>query len=140
MAEPFDSNGPGDETRRYGQYPAVDAGEELYPGEAVYVSGTGPTVERVSANGSDQVAGIVWKGADASGTKNVTIKTFGTHIARVESDATVGGTVGTHDGAAENVDAGELSVNGDEYLVLDLGTKDDPRDGASEDYAEVLKL
>lgn len=139
MAEPFDSNGPGDETRRYGQYPAVDAGEALYPGEAVYVSGSGPTVQRVSAGGGDQVAGIVWKGADASGTRNVTIKTFGTHIARVEPDATVGDTVGTH-GTSDNQDAGELGLDGDEYLVLDVGTKTDPRDDGDEDYAEVLKL
>lgn len=140
MAEPFDSNDPGDETRRYGQYVEADAGEALYAGEAVTVGSAGPTVSRVSANGSDQVMGVVWSGADGSGTNNVTVKTFGTHVALVEPDTTVGGTVGTHDGTAENVDAGELSVNGDEYLVLEVGTKTDPRDGNSEDYAEVLKL
>lgn len=140
MAEPFDSNGPGDETRRYGQYVEADASEQLEPGEAVTVDSAGPTVSRTSNNGSDQVMGVVWKGADGSGTNNVTIKTFGTHVARVEPDASVGDTVGTHDGSAENVDQAELSINGDEYLVLELGTKSDPRDGNDEDYAEVLKL
>lgn len=144
MAEPFDSNDPGDETRRYGDYVHGDAGEALYPGEAVYVSGTGPTYSAVRGNGqSDQVAGVVYaldEGDNVSGTNNLTVKTHGTMVARVEPDASVGDTVGSHDGTSENVDPGELSVNGDEYLVLDVGTKADPEDGADEDYAEVLKL
>jgi hypothetical protein len=144
MAEPFDSNGPGDETRRKGMYVYGDAAEALYPGEAVYVSGTGPAYSAVRGNGqSDQVAGVVWaldEGDNVSGTNNVTVKTYGTHIARVEPDASVGDTVGTHDGTSENVEAGELSVNGDEYLVLDVGTKSNPNGGSDQDYAEVLKL
>lgn len=137
MAEPFDSNGPGDETRRYGQYIDGDAGGELLPGEAVDVTAAGPTFN-THASGN-QVAGVVWKGADAAGSDNVTVKTFGTHVARVTTNAAVGGTVGSHSGTDADFTSGDLSADGDEYLVLDLGSKTDAN-GNTHDYAEVLKL
>lgn len=137
MAEPFDSNGPGDETRRYGQYVDGDSDETLHPGEAVDVASSGPTFSR-HENGN-QVAGIVYVGG-SGGTDDTTVKTFGTHVAKVTSNASVGGTVGSHGGSDADWETGDLSADGDEYLVLDTGTKSDPRDGNDEDYAEVLKL
>lgn len=136
MAEPFDSNDPGDEGWRFAQYYHVQAAEDLYNGEAVTINSSGHAT-RVSANGSDSVDGVVYN-QPASGSQT-TIKVSGSHIARVEPDVSAGDTCGTHDGSAENVDAGELSVNGSDYVALEVGTKTDPRDGNNEDYALVVK-
>lgn len=125
---------PGDEASRYGHYIYVDAAEDLYAGEAVTIDSNGEAT-RVAANGTDEVAGIAYINANQG--EEVTIKTNGPVLASVEPDASQGDSVGTHDGSAENVDAGELSVNGDEYVVLNVGTKSDPRDGNDEDYALV---
>jgi hypothetical protein len=127
---------PGDETRRYGHYIHVDAAEDLYAGEAVTIDSNGEAT-RVSANGSDSVAGIAY--INASSGEEVTIKTNGPVLAAVETDAAQGDTVGTHDGSAENVDAGDLSVNGDEYVVLRVGTKTNPRSDSDDDYALVAQ-
>lgn len=127
---------PGDEASRYGHYIYVDAAEDLYSGEAVTIDGNGEAT-RVSANGSDEVAGIAY--INASAGEEVTIKTNGPVLAAVEADAGAGDSVGTHDGTAENVDAGELSVNGDEYVVLQVGSKTDPRGGGSSEYGLVAE-
>lgn len=132
----FADQDPGDETRRYGHYIHVDAAEDLYAGEAVTIDANGEAT-RTSANGSDTVAGVAY--IDASAGEEVTIKTNGPVIAAVEADSAAGDTVGTHDGSAQNVDAGELSVVGDEYVVLEVGTKTDPRDGSSQDYGLVAQ-
>lgn len=132
----FEDQDPGDETRRYGHYIHVDAAEDLYSGEAVTIDSNGEATQ-VSANGSDAVAGVAY--INASQGEEVTIKTNGPVIAAVEADAAAGDTVGTHDGTAENVDAGELSVNGDEYVVLEVGTKTDPRDDTDQEYALVAQ-
>jgi hypothetical protein len=132
----FEDQDPGDETRRYGHYIHVDAAEDLYPGEAVTIDSDGEAT-RVSEDGSDPVAGVAY--INASAGEEVTIKTNGPVIAAVEPDAVAGNTVGTHDGSSENVEAGELSVNGDEYIVLEAGTKTDPRDGSDQEYALVAQ-
>lgn len=132
----FEDQDPGDETRRYGHYIHVDAAEDLYSGEAVTIDANGEAT-RTSANGSDAVAGVAY--INASAGEEVTIKTNGPVIAAVEADAAAGDTVGTHDGAAENVDAGELSVNGDEYVVLEAGTKTNPRDDTDQEYGLVAQ-
>lgn len=137
MAEPFDSNDPGDETRRYGDYIDVPAAEELYGGEAVTLDGNGEAT-RVGADAGDTVVGYVY-GHAASG-EDVTIKVGGIGIAAVSPDAAEGGTVGTTDGStATNMAAGELSEEGNEYVVRQLGTKTDPRTGESDNYAEVFR-
>jgi len=132
----FEDQDPGDETKRYGHYIYVDAAEDLYSGEAVTINGDGEAT-RVSANGSDEVDGIAYINAAAG--EEVTIKTNGPVIAAVESDAGAGDSVGTHDGSSQNVYAGDLSVNGDEYVVLEVGTKTNPRSGSNDDYALVAQ-
>lgn len=128
---------PGDETHRYAQYFNRPAGEDLYAGEAVTLNAAGEFV-KVAANGTDQVAGYCYINATAG--EEITVKASGSGISRVELDAAVGGTVGSHDGTAANVDAGELSTVGDEYLVLEVGTKENPDGSGPTEYAEVLKL
>ena len=127
---------PGDEAQRYGHYIYVPAAEQLYSGEAVTIDANGEAT-RVAANGSDSVDGIAYINAAAG--EEVTVKTNGPVVASVEPDAGAGDTVGTHDGSAENVDAGDLSVNGDEYVVLEVGTKTNPRSDADDDYALVAQ-
>lgn len=133
----FEDQDPGDETRRYGHYIHVDAAEDLYSGEAVTIDSNGEATRVDGDNASDAVAGVAY--INASAGEEVTIKTNGPVIAAVEPDAAAGVTVGTHDGTAENVDAGELSVNGDEYIVLEVGTKTDPRDDSDQEYALVAQ-
>lgn len=133
----FTDLNPGDETHRYGDYIYGDAAEQVYAGDALTLNADG-TFARTAANGSDVVVGYAY--IDAGAGERLTVKTHGTGIARVETDAAVGGTVGTHDGTAENVDAAELSVNGDDFLVLDLEMKENPDGSGTTEYAEVLRI
>lgn len=133
----FEDLDPGDETHRYADYIYGDAGADVYSGDAVTLAADG-TYAPVAANGSDQVAGIAYH--DKAAGERLTVKTHGSMVAKVEADAAVGGTVGSHDASAANVDEGELSTVGDEYLVLAVGTKEDPDGSGATEYAEVLKL
>lgn len=138
MAEPFDSNDPGDETRRYGDYIDVPAAEELFGGEAVTLNGSGEATRVTGDGSSDIVAGYVYGHAAAGDA--VTVKVGGIGVASVASDVGVGQTVGSHDASANAaVEAGDLSGAGDEYVVRQVGTKADPRDGTDSDYAEVFR-
>lgn len=133
----FEDQDPGDETKRYGHYIYVDAAEDLYSGEAVTINGDGEAT-RVSAGGSDPVAGVAY--INASAGDEVTIKTNGPVLAAVDTDAGQGDAVGSHDGSSNtNMEAGELSPAGDEYIVLEAGTKTSPRSGSDDEYALVAQ-
>lgn len=134
----FTNLNPGDETHRYGDYLYGDAAEQVYPGDVVTLNADG-TFARTAANGTDVVVGYVWGNPAAAGER-VTVKAHGTGIARVEVDGAVGGTVGTHDGTAANVDAAELSTVGDDFIVLNMETKENPDGSGPTEYAEVLRI
>lgn len=131
----FEDQDPGDETKRYGHYIYVDAAEDLYSGEAVTINGDGEA-ERTADGGSDSVDGIAY--INASAGDEVTIKTNGPVIAAYDGTAGVGDTVGSNDGTA-GVGAGELGAAGDEYVILEAGTKTNPRSDSNDDYALVAQ-
>jgi hypothetical protein len=122
-----------DETQHVGW----EAGADVYAGDAVTTNGSGQVVP-VSANGSDVVVGVAYE--DGASGDDVVVVHRGGVVAQVETDASAGDTVGTHDGSAENVEAGQLSVNGEEYVVKELNpTGQLDRSGTAQDYAKVVR-
>jgi len=122
-----------DETQHVGW----EAGADVYAGDAVTVNSSGEVVP-VSANGSDTVVGVAHE--DAPSGELVVVVHRGGVVAQVETDASAGDTVGTHDGSAQNVEVGQLSLVGDEYVVKELNPAGQlDRSGTAQDYAVVVR-
>lgn len=137
----FYGKGPGDETRRYGDYFYKTAGAAIEAGQAVTVDASGEVVP-TSAASADVVFGVAYIPAEAG--DEVTVKTNGGAIGQVEHTNT-GGTVDV--GAGDTVGAGTsagtagvLDSGGDRYLVLEVEVKDFDEDGTAEAYAELSEI
>lgn len=135
------SKGPGKETRRYGQYFEVPAGDaELEPGDVVQIEvDADGNAQVVPADGTGTVAGYVY----AWTNDLVTVKAWGTGVAAAEEAYPAGTEVGiSEDDGTDSTGnmSGAFDEFGEGYLVLDSSMEHPLSTVEGGPWVEVLKL